>query len=137
MSKSIQLSLKAGERIFINGAVIRVHRKTTIELLNDAVFLLESHVMQVDETTTPLRQLYFVAQTILMDPKNAAETRTLFGHLLGRAVVAFQGPVRTTLESVGTLVEGDRPFDALKILRGLFPVEDAIVAGRALSAQAA
>lgn len=137
MSKSIQLSIKAGERIFINGAVIRVHRKTTIELLNDAVFLLESHVMQVEETTTPLRQLYFVAQTILMDPKNAAETRVLFGHLLGRALAAFQGPVSETLSSVGALVEGNRPFDALKILRGLFPVEDAIIAGRALSKQAA
>lgn len=137
MSKSIQLSLKAGERIFINGAVIRVHRKATIELLNDAVFLLEGHVMQIEETTTPLRQLYFVAQTILMDPKNAAETRALFGHLLGRTVATFQGAVRTALESVGTLVESDRPFEALKILRGLFPVEDAMIGGLALSAQAA
>lgn len=137
MSKSIQLSLKAGERLFINGAVIRVHRKTTLELLNDAVFLLEGHVMQVEETTTPLRQLYFVAQTILMDPRNAAETRTLFGHLLGRTVTAFQGPVRDTLESVGMLVAGDRPFEALKILRGLFPVEEAIVSGRAIAARAA
>lgn len=137
MTKSIQLSLKAGERLFINGAVIRVHRKTTIELLNDAVFLLEGHVMQVDETRTPLRQLYFVAQTILMDPKNAGETRALFGHLLSRAITAFTGPVCETLDTIGALVAGDRPFEALKMLRGLFPIEDAIIAGQSLSARAA
>jgi flagellar protein FlbT len=137
MSKSIQLSLRAGERLFVNGAVIRVHRKATLELLNDAVFLLESHVMQVEETTTPLRQLYFVAQTILMDPRNAGETRALFGHLLGRTITAFQGPVRDTLESVGGLVAGERPFEALKMLRALFPVEDAIMAGRTIAARAA
>jgi flagellar protein FlbT len=137
MSKSIQLSLKAGERLFVNGAVIRVHRKATLELLNDAVFLLESHVMQVEETTTPIRQLYFVAQTILMDPRNAAETRALFGHLLGRTISAFQGPVHDTLDAVGSLVAGDRPFEALKMLRALFPVEDAIIAGRTIAARAA
>ncbi len=137
MNKSIQLSLKPGERLFINGAVIRVHRKSTIELLNDAVFLLEGHVMQVEETRTPLRQLYFVAQTMLMDPKNAAETRILFGHLLPRAAETFAGPVRDALEAIGLLVEDDRPFEALKMLRGLFPVEDAIISGRSVSAQAA
>ena len=137
MSKSIQLSLKAGERLFINGAVIRVHRKTSIELLNDAVFLLEGHVMQVEETRTPLRQLYFVAQTILMDPRNAGETRALFGHLLARASAAFTGPVCETLATIGTLVDGERPFEALKMLRGLFPIEDAIMAGRSVAAEAA
>ena len=137
MNKSIQLSLKTGERLFINGAVIRVHRKTTIELLNDAVFLLEGHVMQVEETRTPLRQLYFVAQTILMDPKNAGETRQLFGHLLARAIATFPGPISAVLEAIGPLVAGDRPFEALKMLRGLFPAEDAIISGQAVSARAA
>ena len=52
----MKIGLKAGERLFINGAVIRAERKTNIELLNDAVFLLEAHVLQPEEATTPLRQ---------------------------------------------------------------------------------
>ena len=54
------LKLRAGEKLYINGAVIKVERKATIELLNDATFLLEAHVIQPDEASTPLRQLYFV-----------------------------------------------------------------------------
>ena len=74
MSGPIQISLKAGERIYINGAVVRAERKITLQFLNDVVFILETHVMQAEETTTPLRQLYFVVQALLMDPKNAEAT---------------------------------------------------------------
>ena len=45
------LKLRAGEKLYINGAVIKVERKATIELLNDATFLLEAHVIQPDEAT--------------------------------------------------------------------------------------
>ena len=35
MKSSFKIFLKANERIFINGAVIRVDRKVSLELLND------------------------------------------------------------------------------------------------------
>jgi flagellar biosynthesis repressor protein FlbT len=44
----MNISLRRGERIFINGAVLRVDRKVCLELLNDVTFLLESHVMQAE-----------------------------------------------------------------------------------------
>ena len=65
------LKLRAGEKLYINGAVIKVERKATIELLNDAAFLLEAHVIQPSEASTPLRQLYFVLQTQLMERDGA------------------------------------------------------------------
>jgi flagellar protein FlbT len=64
----MNITLRAGEKLYINGAVIRVDRKATIELLNDVTFLLENHVMQVDQATSPLRQIYFAVQVALMDP---------------------------------------------------------------------
>lgn len=78
MTKPFSISLKAGERIFINGAVLRVDRKVTIEFLNDVAFLLEAHVMQQEQTTTPCRQLYFSVQAMLIDPVNAEITKQLF-----------------------------------------------------------
>jgi flagellar protein FlbT len=131
MTKAIQLSLKAGERIFINGAVVRVQRKVTIELLNDATFLLEGHVMQVEETTTPLRQLYFVAQTMLMDPRNAEESRKLFEHLYARAIAVFRNEtILNSLRTIANLIAGERTFEALRAIRGLFPLEDTILAAQ-------
>ena len=52
----MNITLRAGERFFINGAVIRIDRKASIELLNDVTFLLENHVMQAKDATTLTRQ---------------------------------------------------------------------------------
>ena len=71
MTNTLKISLKPNEKIYINGAVIRVDRKVTIELMNDVQFLLESHVIQADQASTPLRQLYFILQVMLMNPAAA------------------------------------------------------------------
>jgi flagellar protein FlbT len=128
MSKPMQVSLRAGSRIYINGAVVRVDRKVTLELLNDVAFLLESHVLQADETTTPLRQLYFVLQTILMDPVNAAASRRLFNVVFDSTLRSFSNEIVISgLTSVAALVADDRIFDALRMIRGLFATEEKIL----------
>ena len=129
MSKAMQLTLKAGDRVFINGAVLRASRKVTLELLNDATFLLEGHVLQPEETTTPLRQLYFVLQAALMDPHNALAAEKLFYGLLHQTRAAFSsGAVLDGLAQVEALVDSGRRFDALREIRRLLPVEAEIVA---------
>jgi flagellar protein FlbT len=133
MSKSMNLSLRAGERIYLNGAVVRVDRKVSLELLNDVVFLLEAHVLQVEETTTPLRQLYFVLQTILMDPRNAEATLCLFREVHASTLASFSNETVTAgLGSAGALVAEGRLFEALRTIGGLFAVEDSIL-GRGTS----
>jgi flagellar protein FlbT len=130
VKKGMQISLKPGERIFINGAVIRVDRKITLELLNDVSFLLESHVMQAESATTPLRQLYFIAQTMLMDPANADATYEVFRNTHGLLMAAFENEqILDGLESAGNSIAAGRVFDALKTIRGLYRVEDEILAG--------
>jgi flagellar protein FlbT len=132
MSGPIQISLKAGERIYINGAVVRSDRKVTLQLLNDVIFILESHVMQAEETTTPLRQLYFVVQALLMDPRNAAATLNLFRQMHASTMASFTNQtIRAELNAIAALVEDDSSFEALKRLRALFPSEDTILDGPA------
>jgi flagellar biosynthesis repressor protein FlbT len=126
--KKLQISLKPGERIYVNGAVLKVDRKVSIEFLNDVTFLLEHHVIQADDTHTPLRQLYFVIQTILIDPANAAEARTMFYETHASLLRSFENPaIRQNLTEVRDFFDRGRIFDALKLLRSLFPIEDAII----------
>ena len=128
MNRPMQVSLRAGSKIYINGAVIRVDRKVTLELLNDVVFLLESHVLQADQTTTPLRQLYFVLQTILMDPGNAATSLYLYNAVFETTLRSFTNElVVSGLKTVAVLVAEERIFDALRTIRGLFETEDKIL----------
>ncbi len=125
MTKPLCINLKSGERIFINGAVLRVDRKVSIEFLNDVTFLLEAHVMQPEQTTTPLRQLYFMIQTMVIDPANAATARHLFDESYQRLYnTMIREDLRGALGEIRQLVEGKRYYDALKSLRNCFTIED-------------
>ena len=120
----MRLKLRAGEKLYINGAVIKMERKATIELLNDATFLLEAHVIQPGEADTPLRQLYFVLQTQLMERDGASLARQMFKTMLPATRDAFgDGAVTEGLRVAEALVETNRAFEALKTIRGLYPLE--------------
>jgi flagellar biosynthesis repressor protein FlbT len=128
MSRSFRISLRAGERIYINGAVLRPDRKVSLEFLNDVAFLLESHVILAEETTTPLRQLYFVVQTMLMDPQNAHVTRELFEKSHALLMASFENEeMLERLTGVGDLIATNRVFEALRAIRALFALERAIL----------
>lgn len=131
MSKSLHIAVKAGERIYINGAVMRFNCKVSIEILNDVTFLLESHVMLPENATSPLRQLYFAAQTILIEPNLGAEALRVFHdtHSLLCASVQNQ-KLLSELNHVSDLVIENRVFEALKLIRTLYLAEDKIKPAR-------
>jgi flagellar protein FlbT len=121
---TLKLSLKPNEKIYINGAVVRVDRKVTLELLNDVQFLLESHVLQPEDASTPLRQLYFIVQVMLMNPQGAADARAMFRRSLPLMLASFEDEqIRATLKHVDRLVGEDRVYEALKAIRSLYPLE--------------
>ncbi len=130
MMKPFCINLKSGERIFINGAVLRVDRKVSIEFLNDVTFLLEAHVMQPDQTTTPFRQLYFIIQSMVIDPNNMDNARKLFEASYRDLYNAVpKQNLRTALTEVRQLVDSKRYYDALKTVRNCFVIEDEILNG--------
>lgn len=134
MTKPFTICLKGGERLYVNGAVLRFDRKVAIEFLNDVTFLLEHHVMNPEDTATPLRQLYFMVQSMILDPANATSARMMFDTSHSLLLTTFHNEaVLAGLRSVRDLVKREKLFEALKTLRGLFPAEDAILARSANS----
>ena len=134
LTKTLRISLKSGERIYINGGVLRVDRKVTIECLNQVSFLLQGHVMQVEATTTPLRQLYYFIQTMLIDPTGARKAQELYrDSMLDLAATITSTELLNGLQQVAVSVESGRYYDALRLLRALFSAEQRILdTGRAL-----
>ncbi len=121
MKNTLKISLKPNEKIYLNGAVIRVDRKVTIELLNDVQFLLESHVLQIDEASTPLRQLYFILQVMLMNPTGANDAYEMFRRSLPLMIASFSDPEITgTLKHIDRMVGEGHVYEALKAIRGLY-----------------
>ncbi|MDX8528735.1 flagellar biosynthesis repressor FlbT [Mesorhizobium sp. MSK_1335] len=124
MTNTLKISLKPGEKIYINGAVIRVDRKVTIELMNDVQFLLESHVIQADHASTPLRQLYFIVQIMLINPAGAAEARDMFRRSLPMLIASFDNQdICKGLKQIDRMVGEDEIYEALKAIRALYPLE--------------
>lgn len=126
MAGGLKITLRAGERIFVNGGVLKVDRKVSIELMNDVIFLLEQHVMKPEETTTPLRQLYFMVQMMLMDPALHMKARTMAKESVANLRISISdAKILQELIEVSDLLDTDRPFEALKKVRMLLPLEAA------------
>ncbi|WP_036289421.1 flagellar biosynthesis repressor FlbT [Methylosinus sp. PW1] len=124
----MNISLRRGEKLYLNGAVIRADRKVCIELLNDVTFLLENHVMQAKDATSPLRQLYFVVQLMLMSPNDTVAALDMCRSMLASLNTAFPDPrILNGLALAAKYVEDKRMFDALKTIRTLFPFESEIL----------
>ncbi|AEH86471.1 MULTISPECIES: flagellar biosynthesis repressor FlbT [Mesorhizobium] len=130
MTNTLKISLKPNEKIYINGAVIRVDRKVTVELMNDVQFLLESHVIQAEEASTPLRQLYFILQVMLMNPAGADEAREMFRRSLPLFLASFEdADICRTLKQIDRMVGEDHIYEALKAIRSLYPLERRALGG--------
>ncbi len=128
MKSTLRISLKSGERIFINGAVLRVDRKVALEFLNDVTFLLENHVLQPEDATTPLKQLYFIAQMMLINPEGVQQTMTMFRKSITMLLATFENEeILAELKRVDGLVSTGKAFEALKAIRGLYPLEEKIL----------
>jgi flagellar protein FlbT len=130
MTNTLKISLKPNEKIYINGAVIRVDRKVTVELMNDVQFLLESHVIQADDSSTPLKQLYFILQVMLMNPAGAAAARDMFRRSLPLLLANFEDTqICGALKQIDRMVGEDHIYEALKAIRALYPLERRALGG--------
>lgn len=124
MSGSLKIHLKANERIFVNGAVIRFDRKVALEFLNEVVFLLEAHVMQQEDAKTPLRQLYFVVQSMIMEPGTVKLAQQIFDQQYRGLITTFKDQeVLEALVAIRELVGRNKVYEALRQIRALFPIE--------------
>ena len=128
MKSVLKVHLRRNERLFLNGAVLRPDRKVTLEFLNDVKFLLEAHVLQEEEATTPLRQLYFIIQSMQMEPATADMAKELYNKsLVPLTLNVVNRDILDGLMQVNDMVKADRVFEAMKVLRRLFEIEDQIM----------
>ena len=127
---TFKISLKPHERVYINGAVIKVDRKTSLEFLNDVQFLLESQVLQAADADTPLKRLYFTVQIQLMSPSDTTASSRMFNEQLEQLLMTFEdATVRAELANVQKMVAEQRFHEAMKTLKSLYPIEQRLLDG--------
>lgn len=76
---ALKLSLKPGEKIVLNGAVIQNgDRRTTMLLQNKASVLREKDIMQVEDANTPARRIYLPVMMMYLSGHDDAENYNEF-----------------------------------------------------------
>ena len=128
MSTTTRVTLRPGERIFINGAVIRSDGRASFDILNDVPFLREHEIMHAQQTVTPLRQLYYILQTMVMEPNGVELARSVYQDTMRFLPMAFvNSAVLAGLDAIREQVAAGAPIEALRTLQGLIPIEDEIL----------
>jgi flagellar protein FlbT len=128
MSTTTRVTLRPGERIFINGAVIRADGRASFDILNDVPFLREHEIMHAQQTVTPLRQLYYILQTMVMEPNGVETARSVYQDTMRFLPMAFVNPaVLAGLDAIREQVAAGAPLQALRTLQTLIPIEDEIL----------
>ena len=127
---ALKICLKTGEKIYINGAVLEATHKMSFNILNNATFLLESHIMQAENANTPFRQLYFIIQTMLIQPDNKESILKIFQDHCDELKKHLENQTLSEgLDRAQSQVQRDRAFEALKTVRNLFDEEELVLKG--------
>ena len=85
---TLRISLRDGEKVIVNGAVLRSVGRTDLRLENDASVLRGHDVMTPEEANTPARRLYFACMMAYIDETNRAAHQDSIVALVGDLISA-------------------------------------------------
>lgn len=79
---TLRISLRDGEQMVVNGAVIRSVGRSDVCIENKAAIMRGREIMTPEEATTPARQLYLACMLAYIDPENLnGHQERIVGHL--------------------------------------------------------
>jgi flagellar protein FlbT len=67
---TLRISLRDGEKMIVNGAVMRAIGRTDFVVENNVSLLRGREVMAVEDAVTPARRLYFACMMAYIDPSS-------------------------------------------------------------------
>jgi flagellar protein FlbT len=116
----LKFTLKPGEKVIVNGAVIgRGEEPGSFYLYNKVKFLRGREVMMEEQADSLEKKLNLIIQLIYLFPENAAENRVVFEQIWAEAVRQRPGD-REKFEDVARLVQSEDYYRALKLTAKLF-----------------
>ena len=70
---TLRISLRDGEKMIVNGAVMRASGRVELMIENHVALLRGREVMKAEEANTPARRLYFTCMLAYIDEPGRAE----------------------------------------------------------------
>lgn len=126
------LKLAPKERILINGAVIENgDRRSRLSIMTPGANILRLRdAIHPDEVTTPVRRVCYIAQLVLSGDADPDEARLqLLRGIEQLSQVLTDPDSRAQLAAATEAVSANQHYQAMKVLRGLLPREERLLAG--------
>ena len=122
----LKLSLKPGEKLVINGAVLQNgDRRGVILLQNKASVLREKDIMQEDEANSPSRRIYFAVMMMYLDEVGAERYHDEFIRRLQEFMGVIRNPdILAECVNISRHVLAREYYRALMTCRKLIEYED-------------
>ena len=126
----LKLSLKPGEKVAINGAVIvNGDRRAGLVVENRASILRERDIMRAEDATTPARRIYLAVMLMALDPASKARAFAEFDRRIQEFAAAVSAPEALALcLKIAADVADQRAYRALNHCRALIALETEILA---------
>lgn len=123
---ALKLTLKSGERIAINGAVlVNGDRRAEFVVENRASILRERDIMRAEDATTPARRVYLPVMMMALDPDCRKEMFSEFEKRLTEIAGAISDPAGLSLcLKISAAVANGSFYKALGHCRALIEFEN-------------
>jgi len=121
---ALKISLAAGEKVIIGGAVITnsgVRCKLSVE--NRVTVLREKDIMKETDANTPCRKIYLSVQLMYIDEENVVTYHNAYWELV-RDVLAAAPSTLSLIEPISQLVLNGEYYKALKLVQKLIDYEE-------------
>jgi flagellar protein FlbT len=124
----LKLTVGKGEKLIVNGAVIRNDGDGTSLLFeNQAQILRQKDILTQDSATTPAARVYLALQCAYLFPKNVAEHLEDFRALLGDYLAAAPS-AQPIVDEIRGMIEEGQLYGGLKVCWRLLQHEREVLA---------
>jgi len=123
----LKITLKPGEKIIINGAVIKNGEKAmTFYIENKATILREKDIMREEDAITYCSKIYFIIQLMYLDGKNMVEYHNIYWRLVQDLIEAV--PRATGIvDAISQNILEENHYKALKLAKKLIAFEKEVL----------
>lgn len=128
---ALQISLGDGERVVVNGAVLRANGRLRLVVENQVAILRSRDVMTPEEACTPARRLYYACMMAYIDNVHVEQHRNDLASLLADMVGALESlEAKASCGRIANLAACSDFYRALVECRKLIDYEAQVMSGR-------
>lgn len=123
----LKLKLRAGEKVYLNGALVQNGSASTeLEILNRVPLLRQKDILLDKEVQTPCQRVYFLVQALYFSPPDEVKILQMLGKLSVEIVKAAPS-MADRLNSIHDLVVNRKYYAALKSIKELISYEAQLI----------